>query len=146
MKWIKIAALFIASLMLSACDDGPKVTGDSNSPEYAATVFFYTLYEQKDLNKAAEMASPKLARIMRSYGTASQFARNLLNMQFDTVTIEVDRTSRSVRKRYGDKATINLIFSGQHLGNKVDDFRSVVLVKRKGTWFIDRIKADPYAR
>jgi len=134
-------------LLLTACsDDGPEVSGDNDSPEYAATVFFYAIYEEKDLKKTMSLATPKLARIIKSYGSTRQFARNLINMQFDTVTIEIDRTSKSIRKRYGDKATITLIFSGTLNGGKVDDMRSVKLISKKGKWFVEKIVDDPYAR
>ena len=141
--------LFTAFLMLfiTACsDDGPEVSGDQSSPEYAATVFFYAIYEEKDLKKTMSMATPKLARIIKSYGSTRQFARNLINMQFDTVNIEINRTSKSIRKRYGDKATITLIFSGTLHGKKVDDMRSVKMINKKGKWFIEKIIDDPYAR
>jgi len=134
-------------VFLTACsDDGPEVSGDNDSPEYAATVFFYAIYEEKDLKKTMSLATPKMARIIKSYGSTRQFARNLINMQFDTVNIEIDRTSKSIRKRYGDKATITLIFSGTLNGNNVDDMRSVKLIQKKGKWFIEKIVDDPYAR
>jgi len=144
-----IRIIFTAFLMvfLTACsDDGPEVSGDNDSPEYAATVFFYAIYEEKDLKKTMSLATPKMARIIKSYGSTRQFARNLINMQFDTVNIEIDRTSKSIRKRYGDKATITLIFSGTLNGNNVDDMRSVKLIQKKGKWFIEKIVDDPYAR
>lgn len=137
---------FIMILLTACSDDGPEVSGDNDSPEYAATVFFYAIYEEKDLKKTMSLATPKLARIIKSYGSTRQFARNLINMQFDTVTIEIDRTSKSIRKRYGDKATITLIFSGTLNGNKVDDMRSVKLISKKGKWFVEKIVDDPYAR
>ncbi|WP_042145020.1 MULTISPECIES: hypothetical protein [unclassified Pseudoalteromonas] len=144
---LRIVFTFFILTFLTACsDDGPEVSGDNDSPEYAATVFFYAIYEEKDLKKTMSMATPKLARIIKSYGSTRQFARNLINMQFDTVNIEIDRTSKSIRKRYGDKATITLIFSGTHLGKKVDDMRSVKLINKKGKWFIEKIVDDPYAR
>jgi len=137
---------FIMILLTACSDDGPEVSGDNDSPEYAATVFFYAIYEEKDLKKTMSLATPKLARIIKSYGSTRQFARNLINMQFDTVTIEIDRTSKSIRKRYGDKATITLIFSGTLNGGKVDDMRSVKLISKKGKWFVEKIVDDPYAR
>ena len=72
---------------------------------------------------------------MRSYGTASQFARNLVNMQYDEVTIEVDMTNQSLREQYGKEAKINLIFTGQLHGEQVDDMRSVQMIKKKGKWY-----------
>ncbi|MEO2266512.1 hypothetical protein V1358_04145 [Pseudoalteromonas sp. YIC-656] len=138
--------LLCLTLFLSACGQSDNITGDPNSPGYVATQYFYALYNHNDLEGAAEHASPKLARIMRSYGTASQFARNLVNMQFDEVTIELDRTEMSVRQQFGNKATINLIFTGQFQGKKVDDMRSVKMVKEGGRWMITEIVADPFGR
>lgn len=92
------------------------------------------------------MATPRMARIMKSYGTSKQFARNLVNMQYDNVVIEVDMTNMNLREQYGDTANINLIFTGQFNGNKVDDMRSVKMVRKKGNWYVDKINADPFAR
>jgi hypothetical protein len=147
MYYLRLISLVLSLSFLSACSEsGPEVSGDNDSPEYAATVFFYAIYEEKDLKKTMSLTTPKLARIIKSYGSTRQFARNLINMQFDTVNIEIDRTSKSIRKRYGDKATITLIFSGHLNGNKKDDMRSVKLINKKGKWFIDKILDDPYAR
>ncbi len=134
------------TLILSACSQDDEISGDPNSPGYVATQYFYALYNRNDLERAAKHASPKLVRVMRSYGTASQFARNLVNMQFDQVTIELDRTEMSVRQQYGDRATINLIFTGYFQGKKVDDMRSVKMVKEGGKWIITEIVPDPYGR
>ncbi|PLT24001.1 hypothetical protein, partial [Pseudoalteromonas sp. MelDa3] len=104
------------------------------------------LYNQQDLQKASTMATPNLTRIMKSYGTAKQFSRNLVNMQYDEVTIEVDMTNMSIREQYGDNAKINLIFTGYLNGDKIDEMRSVKMLRKKGKWYIDKIVADPYAR
>ncbi|MFU2509216.1 hypothetical protein [Pseudoalteromonas sp. ASV78] len=140
--------LFTATflLLLSGCgnDDSPK--GEKNTPGNSATLFFDTLYNEQDLTKASTMATPRMARIMKSYGTSKQFARNLVNMQYDNVVIEVDMTNMSLREQYGDTANINLIFTGQFNGNKVDDMRSVKMVRKKGNWYVDKINADPFAR
>lgn len=57
-----------------------------------------------------------MTRIMKSYGTPNQFARTLVNMQYDNVVIEVDRTNISLREQYGEEVDINLIFIGQFNG------------------------------
>lgn len=132
--------------MLQGCGGDSIPSGENNTPGESATIYFDTLYNQQDLNKAMTMATPKLARIMKSYGTSKQFARNLVNMQYDEVVIEVDMTNMSVREQYGDKANINLIFTGYHNGNKIDDMRSVKMVRKKGKWYVEKINPDPFAR
>ena len=133
-------------ILLSACGSEDNVSGDKDTPGYAATMYFDALYNQKDLDAAMKITTPRHARIMRSYGTASQFARNLVNMQYDEVTIEVDMTNQSLREQYGDSAKINLIFTGQLHGEQVDDMRSVSMVRKKGKWYVDKVLADPFAR
>ena len=48
-----------------------------------------------NLERATQYATPKLA-YYASYGITSQFTRNLVNLQYDQVTIELDRTEMSV--------------------------------------------------
>jgi len=142
-KISSLLSLFVC-LFISACGDDAKTLGDT--PGDTATAYFDALYNQQDLQKASTMATPNLTRIMKSYGTAKQFSRNLVNMQYDEVVIEVDMTNMSVREQYGDNAKINLIFTGYFNGDKIDDFRSVKMLRKKGKWYIDKIVADPYAR
>ncbi len=142
---------FLTLLLLNGCilfgcgfEDTPK--GEKNTPGNVATLYFDALYNQNDLNKATQYATPKMARIMKSYGTANQFARNLINMQYDDVIIEVDMTNMSLREQFGDKANINLIFTGYFNGKKIDDMRSVKMMRKKGNWYIEKINPDPFAR
>jgi hypothetical protein len=145
---MKLIYAFLVSLclLLVGCGEQDKPSGDEDTPGYTATIFFDALYNKNNLNLALEHATPRLARIMRSYGTASQFTRNLVNLRFDEVTIEIDMTNASLREQYGDHAKVNLIFTGYFNGEKVDDMRSVNMLKKKGKWYIDKILADPFAR
>ncbi|BDF94672.1 MULTISPECIES: hypothetical protein [Pseudoalteromonas] len=138
------AATFL--LLVSGCGNDDTPRGEKNTPGNSAALFFDTLYNEQDLTKASTMATPRMARIMMSYGTSKQFARNLVNLQYDSVVIEVDMTNMSLREQYGETANINLIFTGQFNGNKVDDMRSVKMVRKKGNWYVDKINADPFAR
>ena len=134
----------VSCLFLISCSEEPEVSVDT--PANAATAYFDALYNQQDLQKATSLATPNLTRIMKSYGTTKQFARNLVNMQYDEVIIEVDMTNMSLREQYGDEAKINLIFTGYLNGRKIDEMRSVNMLRKKGKWYVDKILADPYAR
>ncbi|MBE0367907.1 hypothetical protein J8L98_17305 [Pseudoalteromonas sp. MMG013] len=145
MKYLTII-LTCALVFLSGCGKDNKGTGESSSPGYTATAFFDALYNHNNLERAAKNATPRLARVMRSYGTAKQFTRNLVNMQFDQVTIELDMTNQSLREQYGETANINMVFTGTLRGEQVDDMRSVKLLRKKGKWYVDKINPDPFAR
>lgn len=140
-------ALIAIMLLLGGCGEEGETTVNEElgSPGYTATKFFYSVYETKDVKTTAKYVTPKLQRIIKSYGTNTGVARHLLNMQFDEVVIEIDR-GRNLRETYGDKATIALIFHGKLHGNRKSDTRTVNLVKRKGRWLVSKIKDDPYAR
>lgn len=146
MKNVLLIFALLSSCLMLGCGSEESPQGEKNTPGNTATLYFDALYNQNDLNQAMEYATPKMARIMKSYGTANQFARNLINMQYDKVVIEVDMTNMSLREQYGDKANINLIFTGYFNGKKVDDMRSVKMIRKKGNWYIEKINADPFAR
>lgn len=146
-RWLHLCTVVLSCLVLSAClEKENKVKADRSSPEYSATMFFYAVLADKDKNEAKKFAADKIDRLLDSYGSTSSFSRHLLNMRYDTVTVEVER-SANLREVYsGDSATITMLFTGLVNGNKVDDFRRVKLIKEGGTWLVYEIKADPFAR
>ena len=124
--------LFLALVILFGCGSDESTRGDKSNPGFVATMYFDAIYNKKDFDAAIQLATPKMGRIMRSYGTAKQFARNLINLQYDSVTIEVDMTNQSLREQYGDDAKVNLVFTGMLRGEQVDDMRSVQMIRKKG--------------
>ena len=138
--------LFLALFILFGCGSDESTRGDKSNPGFVATMYFDAIYNKKDFDAAIQLATPKMGRIMRSYGTAKQFARNLINLQYDSVTIEVDMTNQSLREQYGDDAKVNLVFTGMLRGEQVDDMRSVQMIRKKGKWYVDKVNPDPFAR
>lgn len=149
MKTILTTCVLIFSILIVGCNDDTKAKAqyiDNDRPGDTATAYFDALYNSHNLQKASTFATPKLARIMKSYGTAKQFARSLINLQYDEVIIEVDMSNSSLREQYGNQAKINIVFTGYFNGEKIDDFRAIEMLKIRGKWYIDKIIADPYAR
>ncbi len=141
-----ILSVFFLVALIACGDSGPDIKSERSSPEYNASLYFYSLLQEKDINAAMEISVPKLARVMKSYGSAKQYTRNVLNMKFDTVKVEIDHGSRSVRKQYGDSAVLNVILSGKYNGNKVNDMRKIKMIKHKGQWYVEKVLDDPWAR
>jgi len=144
MKKLTTLLILILSFTLVSCGD--LAQQDAPSPGDAARNYFDALYNKKDMPLAVSMATPSLARIMKSYGSAKQFTRNLVNLQYDNVVIEIDMSNLSVRQQYEDKAKVNLIFIGYLNSKKIDDMRSVEMIREDGIWYVDKIVPDPYAR
>lgn len=143
LKQIAVPLFVVVAIFLQGCGGG--VSSEGGSPETAATEFFYAIYQDKDMDKVVGYATPKMARLLKGYGSIQGITRNMLHMYFDKVEIEVDK-GRNLRENYGDKATITLIFSGTYQGGKVSDMRTVKMVKVKGNWLVEKVKDDPFAR
>lgn len=138
--------MLITFAILSACGgDGGEIKDAGNTPEYAAQRFFYAIFIDKDMKLVEQYSTPKLQRLIKGYGSINGIKRNMLNMQFDTVEISIERGG-NLRESYGDTATLTLIFDGRYNGNKVSDFRDVKLEKKEGRWLVAKVKDDPYAR
>lgn len=145
-KRITVPLFVLLVALLQGCGNGEKdVDAEGGTPEHAATKFFYAIYDTKNMDDVVKYTTPKMTRIVKGYGSIQGIARNMLNMRFDDVVIEIDR-GRNLRENYGDKATITLIFNGTYQGGKVSDMRTVKMVKEKGRWLIEKVKDDPFAR
>lgn len=134
-------------LLLSACEEkAPPVNAQWGTPEFIATEFFDALYNDKDLEKAKKLSTPKYAALMESYGTPRQVVRTMFNMPFDKVTISVNRAGQNLREQYEDEAEVTLVFSGPHNGEQIAEMRVVTMVKLKGKWVVQNVKVDKFSK
>ncbi len=141
----RILPLILTLLLLGACGDRPSSNVHWGTPEHIATEFFHALYNEKDLEKAKSLSTDDFAALLGSYVTARQAARTLLNMSYDEVTIEVNRSGQNLRQQYDNDADVTLVFSGQHAGRQVDNLRTVSMVKQSGKWLVKTVKTDRFS-
>ena len=140
-----ILPLLLSAALLFACNEKPKSNAHWGTPEHIATEFFHALYNEKDLEKAKTLSTDEFAALLDSYVTPRQVGRTLMNMSYDTVTIEVNRSGQNLRQQYDDNADITLVFSGERDGKKVDNLRTVSMVKKSGKWLVTEVQADPFS-
>lgn len=119
---------------------------NSESPQDVAVHFFVSLLQRNDAKEAQKYATGSVGRIMGGYGSAKAYARNVLNMNFDEVEVSIDKSNQSVREFYKDRTTVILNFIGTKDGNKVHQFREIIMLEEKGEWRVGEIKPDPFAR
>ena len=139
----------IFTLLLSACGDRKNVPAFANpdAPEYRALRFFDAIYNEKNLGEAQKYATPKLSRIIRSYGTVRGYARYVLNLQIDQgVELNIDRSLNQVSTGKTDKTFVNILFDGRHNDAPVKEVRKVVFIKVNGEYLIADIEDDPYMK
>lgn len=137
--------IFILCFSLLGCEQNPKVNAQAGTPEYIAGEFFHAIYNEKDLSKAKGMCTSEFASLLASYGTARQAGRILFNMNFDTVIINVNRSGRNLREQYHNDASIQLIFDGEFDGQRVQETRTILLVKQRGSWRVKEVLPDKFS-
>ncbi|WP_290611656.1 hypothetical protein [Arsukibacterium sp. UBA3155] len=140
-----ILLILLSVTLLCACKEKPTSNTHWGTPEHIATEFFHALYNDKDLEKAKSLSTDEFAALLDSYVTPRQVGRTLMNMSYDTVTIEVNRSGQNLRQQYDENADITLVFSGERDGKKMDNLRTVSLVKKSGKWLVTEVKVDPFS-
>lgn len=148
MRYLKnsLLALLLSSLtLLTACgeDDTKKIT-TVDDPELVAIAFFDALYNEKDIEKAASVCNPQLARLILHYRSPGAVARHLLNMSYDKVEIKPDNSGVKIREQFKNSAKITLYFDGYYHDNRIKDVKRLAIIQRDGKWFIDKVLKDPF--
>lgn len=149
----KIKLLLVISLsilFLQACggdggDGGGEKFGTLNtgSPEYAAVTFFNSIYKDKNINTALSLSSDKMTRVLKSYRSNRNVQRHVIGLRYDTVKLEIDSGGGNMRGEFADKSRITVLFSGMLHGDKIEDLRTVYLVRVDKKWKVDSI-SDKY--
>lgn len=142
----KINLLILLSLFfVSACGSDKKEITKINNPELVAIAFFDSLYNQRDVKKAASVCAPKLARLILHYKSPQAVARHLFNMSYDKVEIKPDDSGVKLRKQFKNSAKITLYFNGYYQENHLRDVKRISLVQDdSGKWIINEILKDPF--
>ena len=138
--------LFCLLIALAACGEknNGDVIHDNKNPERVAVAFFDALYNEKNVTKAAQVCSPKLARIILHYRSPHAVARHLFNMSYDKVEIKPDDSGVKVREQFSGKANITLYFNGTYNDQRLKDVKRLALIQQDGIWIIDKILKDPF--
>lgn len=136
--------LLLSLLLLSACGQEEEPITKIDNPEQIAVAFFDALYNEKNIEKAASVCSPQLARIILHYKSSQAVARHLFNMSYDTVIIEPDSSGVKVREQFKNKAVITLYFDGSYNDNRLKDVKRLSLIQIDDRWVIDKILKDPF--
>lgn len=117
---------------------------DENTPEYAAVLFIRGIYSDKNIDRALAISTERLRKILKRYHTNKNVQRHIFNLKYDTVEVTPQSSQSVGRSEYSDSAVITLFFSGTYNGDKVEDLRTLELIKVNGEWKIDKVQADKF--
>ncbi|GGW95689.1 hypothetical protein [Alteromonas halophila] len=143
--------LLMLLLVISGCEKQEKEERlgrygmlDEGSPEYTAVRFMRGIYAEPTLDSAIALSTERLGRILTNYHTNRNVQRHLLDLKYDTVDIKPQESNRVARSEYAEKATITLFLSGTYGEDKIEDIRSLDLVREKGDWKVAKIHPDHF--
>ena len=149
----KIIGISFLCLLLTACGgEGPR-KGEGvgkygmmpdNTPEYTTVKFFESLYNEKDIPMVLSYSSPRMSRLVESYRTSKNIQRHVVNLKYDEVTIELDSGDQRGRTEFADTAMVTVFFSGTFGEDKIEDLRTVELVRLNNKWKVDKVKPSRY--
>ena len=138
-------SILVFIFLLTACGgDKKEAITKIDNPELVTIAFFNALYNEKDIEKASLVCSPKLARIILHYRSAKAVGRHLFNMSYDKVEIKPDGSGVKIREQFKDAANITVYFDGYYQDNRLKDVKRVSLVQKNGKWIIDKLLPDPF--
>ena len=140
-----ISSLFLSLVLLTACGGGDtKKNTTVDNPEIVSVAFFDALYNERNVEKAASVCNPKLAKLILHYRSPEAVARHLFNMSYDKVEIRPDSGGVKVREQFKGSANITIYFDGYYQESRIKEVKRLALVQRGGKWFIDKILKDPF--
>jgi len=144
-KNILFALSFCSIILLTACgeEESKKIT-EVGHPEVVALAFFDALYNEKNIEKAASVCSPKLARLVLHYRSPEAVARHLFNMSYDKVEMKPDSGGLKIREQFKGNANITIYFDGFYQNKRIKEVKRLAIIQRDGKWFIDKILKDPF--
>ncbi|MBT0587152.1 IseA DL-endopeptidase inhibitor family protein [Alteromonas oceanisediminis] len=141
----------VVLLLVSACSDVKRGEGvgkygmmADNTPEYAAVMFVASIYRDENIDNALALSSERMARLLNNYRTNRNIQRHLFNLLYDTVEINPDSGDSVGRSEFSDSAKVTLFLSGYYQDDKIDELRTLQLIKEKGSWKVDKIEADMF--
>jgi PBP1b-binding outer membrane lipoprotein LpoB len=140
MKNLKQSHLLIIlffSIILAGCNSETK-EAELNEKK-VAVAFFDAVYNTKDINEIKKLSSESFKKKISQYKTAKHFSRRVLNMQFDSVTMETAAANTQIIDEFNVQVTMTVLFTGQRNGSTFKDYKRIRLVKKDNAWLVDKL-------
>ena len=151
MKLLTKFAVLIMTLVVVGCSDVKRGEGvgkygmmADNTPEYTAVMFLYSIYRDPNLDMALSLSSERMTRLLNNYRTNRNAQRHLIGLMYDTVEINPDSGDSVGRTEFSDSADVTVFLTGFYQDDKIDELRTIKLVKESGDWKVDEIETDPF--
>jgi len=112
------------------------------SEKEVALSFFNAIYNENDAKKAISLSSTSFKKELEKYHTASNIARRLFNMRFDSVSLHTSAMKTQIISEYNVQVTMMVQFTGKRNGSDYKDYKKIRLIKENNKWLMDKILDD----
>ena len=143
--------LMLTMLVMVGCSDVKRGEGvgkygmmAENTPEYAAVMFMYGIYRDPNLDLALSLSSERMKRLLNNYRTNRNAQRHLIGLMYDTVQVNPDSGDSVGRTEFSESADVTVFLTGMYQDDKIDELRTIKLIKERGDWKVDKIETDPF--
>lgn len=130
--------LFLFSILslLAGCTEEK----ESGPTESEVTIeFFNAVYNQKDLNKVLSLSSEGFKKEIKKYKTINNFSRRVLNLSFDSVTIETQKSNTTVIDEFNIQVVIKVMLTGMRNDKTYKDVKKIQLIRKNNIWLVDKL-------
>ena len=135
--------IFSSLILLSACSDDADIK-EIDNPKVVTTAFFNALYNERDVDKAAFVCSPPIAKLLKHYRSVPSIGKYMFNMMYDKVHITTDDSGVKVREQFNHTAEVIIYFDGYYQNERTKDVKRVLLKEVGNRWIISEILKDPF--
>lgn len=139
-KTSPVLLLLLLSSFLFGCNSEEKEV--EVSEKEVVLTFFNAIYNENDAKKAISLSSTDFKKELEKYHTASNIARRLFNMRFDSVSLHTSAMKTQIISEYNIQVTMMVQFTGKRNGSDYKDYKKIRLIKENNKWLVDKILED----
>jgi len=132
-----IGLLLILSMVYATLGCKEEIKEPSESEVTIA--FFDAIYNQKDLKTVLSLSSKSFTKEIKKYKTLNNFSRRALNLSFDSVTMETQKSNTKVIDEFNIQVVITVMLTGLRNERIYKEVKQVQLIKNNNTWLIDKL-------
>jgi hypothetical protein len=137
LKQSYLIIIILFSVVFAGCNSDNKE--NEVNEKQVAVAFFDAVYNSKDINKIRKLSSDDFKDKISQYKTAKHFSRRVLNMQFDSVTMETAAAKTQIIDEFNVQVTMTVLFTGQRNGSTIKDYKKIRLIKKDNAWLVDKL-------
>ncbi|WP_057833020.1 hypothetical protein [Colwellia sp. TT2012] len=132
---IRLLLILVLLSLTSSC------TEELEDPSEAevTVAFFDAVYNKKDLNIALSFSSASFKEEIKKYKTINNFSRRMLNLSFDSVSIETQKSTTKVIDEFNVEVSMTVLLTGTRNDKIYKEVKKIQLIKKGNSWLVNKL-------